>query len=79
MRWCLVYQKQQACGLLVTSIQYDVLYKHYLIHIRRCGPQPNSKLLINYGFVDEDNPYDRVTVEVIFHFPIIPANILSFK
>lgn len=29
-----------------------------------CGPQPNSKLLINYGFVDEDNPYDRVTVEV---------------
>ncbi|MFS7970447.1 putative [Ribulose-bisphosphate carboxylase]-lysine N-methyltransferase [Helianthus anomalus] len=28
-----------------------------------CGPQPNSKLLINYGFVDEDNPYDRVVVE----------------
>ncbi|KAI3725949.1 hypothetical protein L1987_65745 [Smallanthus sonchifolius] len=28
-----------------------------------CGPQPNSKLLINYGFVDDDNPYDRVMVE----------------
>ncbi|KAF5179197.1 Rubisco methyltransferase family protein [Thalictrum thalictroides] len=28
-----------------------------------CGPQPNSKLLLNYGFVDEDNPYDRVLVE----------------
>ncbi|GER29553.1 rubisco methyltransferase family protein [Striga asiatica] len=28
-----------------------------------CGPQPNSKLLINYGFVDEDNPYDRLMVE----------------
>ncbi|KAF9601214.1 hypothetical protein IFM89_017399 [Coptis chinensis] len=28
-----------------------------------CGPQPNSKLLINYGFVDEDNPYDRLLVE----------------
>ncbi|KAH9743654.1 Rubis-subs-bind domain-containing protein [Citrus sinensis] len=28
-----------------------------------CGPQPNSKLLINYGFVDEDNPYDRLVVE----------------
>ncbi|XP_076949618.1 uncharacterized protein LOC143622313 [Bidens hawaiensis] len=28
-----------------------------------CGPQPNSKLLINYGFVDEDNLYDRVLVE----------------
>lgn len=28
-----------------------------------CGPQPNSKLLLNYGFVDEDNPYDRIAVE----------------
>ncbi|KAL3526158.1 hypothetical protein ACH5RR_014530 [Cinchona calisaya] len=28
-----------------------------------CGPQPNSKLLINYGFVDEDNAYDRLVVE----------------
>ncbi|KAJ4729411.1 N-methyltransferase [Melia azedarach] len=28
-----------------------------------CGPQPNSKLLINYGFIDEDNPYDRLVVE----------------
>lgn len=28
-----------------------------------CGPQPNSKLLINYGFVDEENSYDRMVVE----------------
>lgn len=28
-----------------------------------CGPQPNSKLLINYGFVDEENSYDRLMVE----------------
>ncbi|KAK4360802.1 hypothetical protein RND71_019754 [Anisodus tanguticus] len=28
-----------------------------------CGPQPNSKLLINYGFVDEENSYDRLVVE----------------
>lgn len=28
-----------------------------------CGPQPNSKLLINYGFVDEDNSYDRLVFE----------------
>ncbi|MQM09230.1 hypothetical protein Taro_042099 [Colocasia esculenta] len=28
-----------------------------------CGPQPNSRLLLNYGFVDEDNPYDRLMVE----------------
>ncbi|KAL8134618.1 hypothetical protein AgCh_009585 [Apium graveolens] len=29
-----------------------------------CGPQPNSKLLINYGFMDDDNPYDRIMIEV---------------
>ncbi|MED6157875.1 hypothetical protein PIB30_027540 [Stylosanthes scabra] len=28
-----------------------------------CGPQPNSKLLLNYGFIDEDNSYDRLVVE----------------
>ncbi|KAG2714792.1 hypothetical protein I3760_03G045000 [Carya illinoinensis] len=28
-----------------------------------CGPQPNSKLLLNYGFVDEDNRYDRLVIE----------------
>lgn len=28
-----------------------------------CGPQPNSKLLINYGFIDEDNSYDRMVIE----------------
>ncbi|XP_073116625.1 uncharacterized protein [Elaeis guineensis] len=28
-----------------------------------CGPQPNSRLLLNYGLVDEDNPYDRIAVE----------------
>lgn len=25
-----------------------------------CGPQPNSRLLINYGIVDDDNPYDKM-------------------
>ncbi|XP_039133052.1 actin-histidine N-methyltransferase [Dioscorea cayenensis subsp. rotundata] len=29
-----------------------------------CGPQPNSRLLINYGFVDEDNPHDRISIEI---------------
>ncbi|KAI4320139.1 hypothetical protein MLD38_033649 [Melastoma candidum] len=28
-----------------------------------CGPQPNSKLLLNYGFVDENNSYDRIVVK----------------
>jgi len=27
-----------------------------------CGPQPNSRLLINYGIVDESNPYDKLSV-----------------
>ncbi|KAG5527082.1 hypothetical protein RHGRI_028117 [Rhododendron griersonianum] len=27
-----------------------------------CGPQPNSKLLLNYGFVDDDNAFDRLVV-----------------
>lgn len=30
----------------------------------RCGPQPNTRLLLNYGFVDEDNPYDKLFVKV---------------
>lgn len=29
-----------------------------------CGPQPNSKLLINYGVVDSNNPYDKMPVTV---------------
>ena len=27
-----------------------------------CGPQPNSRLLLNYGIVDEQNPNDKMTV-----------------
>lgn len=27
-----------------------------------CGPQPNSKLLVNYGIVEDDNPHDRLTM-----------------
>jgi hypothetical protein len=27
-----------------------------------CGPQPNSRLLLNYGIVDEGNPYDKVSI-----------------
>ncbi|KAI3425759.1 hypothetical protein D9Q98_007734 [Chlorella vulgaris] len=29
-----------------------------------CGPQPNSKLLLNYGIVDEGNPYDKLPLQV---------------
>lgn len=25
-----------------------------------CGPQPNTRLLLNYGIVDESNPYDKL-------------------
>jgi hypothetical protein len=34
-----------------------------LCKLYRCGPQPNSRLLLNYGFIDEDNPYDRIVIE----------------
>lgn len=34
-----------------------------------CGPQPNSKLLINYGVVDPGNPYDKMPFSVV-----IPSN-----
>lgn len=27
-----------------------------------CGPQPNSRLMVNYGIVDEGNPYDKLSV-----------------
>ncbi|KAF8059135.1 setd3 [Scenedesmus sp. PABB004] len=29
-----------------------------------CGPQPNSRLLLNYGIVDEANPYDKLQLTV---------------
>ena len=29
-----------------------------------CGPQPNAALLLNYGIVDEDNPYDKLSMTV---------------
>ena len=29
-----------------------------------CGPQPNSKLILNYGIVDEGNPFDALTATV---------------
>jgi len=29
-----------------------------------CGPQPNSRLLINYGVVDPDNPHDKLVITI---------------
>eukprot|EP00899_Mesostigma_viride_P007883 jgi/Mesvir1/17096/Mv07533-RA.2 len=29
-----------------------------------CGPQPNQRLLQNYGIVDDDNPFDRLAVQI---------------
>lgn len=47
----------------VVQLLVDRPYKAGESIVVWCGPQPNSKLLINYGFVDEDNPYDRLVVE----------------
>ncbi|KAG6516395.1 ribulose-1,5 bisphosphate carboxylase/oxygenase large subunit N-methyltransferase, chloroplastic-like isoform X1 [Zingiber officinale] len=48
-----------------TSVQLvvDCPYKAGDPIVVWCGPQPNSRLLLNYGFVDEDNPYDRILIE----------------
>ena len=27
-----------------------------------CGPQPNSRLMVNYGIVDEGIPYDKLSI-----------------
>jgi hypothetical protein len=47
--------------------------------ICRCGPQPNSKLLLNYGFVDEVNSYDRLVVKVKFGYLLFVVSILPFN
>lgn len=47
----------------VVQLLVDRPYKAGESIVVWCGPQPNSKLLINYGFVDEDNSYDRLVVE----------------
>jgi histone-lysine N-methyltransferase SETD3 len=39
-----------------------------------CGPQPNSRLLLNYGIVDESNPYDKLALVVT-----LPANDPLYK
>ncbi|KXZ43296.1 hypothetical protein GPECTOR_95g685 [Gonium pectorale] len=30
-----------------------------------CGPQPNNRLLLNYGVVDEHNPFDKLQVAAV--------------
>ncbi|BBN19573.1 hypothetical protein MPTK1_8g11790 [Marchantia polymorpha subsp. ruderalis] len=47
----------------VVQLEVDRAYKAGDPLVVWCGPQPNSRLLLNYGFVDEDNPHDRLTVE----------------
>lgn len=54
------YNKERKAVELVVDRAYnagDPLYAW-------CGPQPNSRLLINYGIVDETNPYDRLQMTV---------------
>ncbi len=29
-----------------------------------CGPQPNRRLLLNYGVVDDNNPYDKMALNI---------------
>ncbi|XP_057844324.2 fructose-bisphosphate aldolase-lysine N-methyltransferase, chloroplastic [Cryptomeria japonica] len=46
------------------QLEVDRPYKAGESIVVWCGPQPNERLLLNYGFVDEDNPYDRLVVQV---------------
>eukprot|EP01026_Neomeris_dumetosa_P048980 TRINITY_DN424_c0_g1_i2.p1 TRINITY_DN424_c0_g1~~TRINITY_DN424_c0_g1_i2.p1 ORF type:complete len:491 (-),score=44.36 TRINITY_DN424_c0_g1_i2:270-1694(-) len=56
-------------------IQYDSESDQVVLHADKeyqegqpvnawCGPQPNSRLFVNYGMVDENNPYDQLKVVV---------------
>eukprot|EP00850_Spirogloea_muscicola_P015660 SM000122S25767 [mRNA] locus=s122:180611:184141:- [translate_table: standard] len=45
------------------QLEVDRAYKAGEPIVVWCGPQPNSRLLLNYGFIDEKNPYDRLAVE----------------
>ncbi|GBG60037.1 hypothetical protein CBR_g368 [Chara braunii] len=45
------------------QLQVDRAYKAGEPIVVWCGPQPNAKLLLNYGYVDEDNKYDRLVLE----------------
>ena len=62
-------------GCLQAMLRYDAGSQHVQLVSDRayeagqdvlawCGPQPNRRLLINYGFVDENNPHDRVALTV---------------
>lgn len=46
------------------QLQVDRAYEAGDVIVVWCGPQANARLLLNYGFVDEENPYDRLSVEV---------------
>ncbi|XP_002986460.2 ribulose-1,5 bisphosphate carboxylase/oxygenase large subunit N-methyltransferase, chloroplastic [Selaginella moellendorffii] len=52
----------KAAGDLV-RLEVDRAYKKGEQILVWCGPQPNTRLLLNYGFVDPDNPHDRLSVE----------------
>lgn len=39
-----------------------------------CGPQPNSRMLINYGIVEENNPFDKLQLMVT-----LPSNDPLFR
>ncbi|KAF8408389.1 hypothetical protein HHK36_007539 [Tetracentron sinense] len=57
------------CKAMLTAVEgavqlvVDRPYKAGESIVVWCGPQPNSRLLLNYGFVDEDNSYDRIVIE----------------
>jgi hypothetical protein len=45
------------------------------------GPQPNHRAFLNYGIVDEDNPHDKMSLEVshLFSTPPLPPCYVSLS
>uniref|UniRef100_A0A383VYM3 Rubisco LSMT substrate-binding domain-containing protein n=1 Tax=Tetradesmus obliquus TaxID=3088 RepID=A0A383VYM3_TETOB len=64
------YNPENKCVELVVDRDYQPGEPLYAW----CGPQPNSRLLLNYGIVDESNPYDKLPLVVT-----LPANDPLYK
>ncbi|KAI6680726.1 hypothetical protein NL676_034607 [Syzygium grande] len=68
--WSPLLAYRSICKTMLTAVDgavelvVDCAYKAGEPLAIWCGPQPNSRLLLNYGFLDEDNSYDRFGVEV---------------
>ena len=58
-------EQKKSLFLLLSSLSLSLsLFLSLFLSRSRCGPQPNRRLLLNYGIVDEGNPSDAESVTV---------------